>query len=58
MRVAQAPQYSTAEGLEQPGFDRLKVNHSSFDFATLMGHKVPYGTIGPRPAIFAEERQK
>jgi hypothetical protein len=59
MRVAQALQYSTAEGPEQLGFDPLKANDSSFDFATLMGHNDPYGPLWfPTRSIFAEERQK
>ncbi len=47
MFVAQALQRSTVEELEQPGFDRLKEHDSSFDFAPLMGHIDPYGTLRP-----------
>jgi hypothetical protein len=39
--VAPTLQYSTAEELERPGFDPLKANDSSFDFAQLMGHIDP-----------------
>jgi hypothetical protein len=44
--VAPALQYSTAEELEQPGFDPLKAN-DSFDFTRRMGHIDPYGTYRP-----------
>jgi len=47
MRVVQGLQCSTEEGPEQPEFDPLKANDSSFDFAIIMGHKGPYGTTSP-----------
>jgi hypothetical protein len=55
--VAPALRYSTAEELEQPGFDPLKANDSSFDFAQRMGHTEPHGTYGPITIASAREGQ-
>ena len=58
MRVAQALQYSTAEGPEQLGFDPPKADDFSFDFTTLMAIRPIWSAMFPTRSIFAEERQK